>query len=222
LPIPWTSPVESSGLALRCRGRRAGHDFVTASGEGARTLARDLFRQAAPFPELWYIALAVLSFPRDIIANRTAVVIIRETHLHDIDSLFSVRERTRENAVPRERLAAIGITPASVAARLEAGQLISYVCEDGSSIVGFCSGDPTTGEVLVLAVLPAYEGRGVGKELLGRVVGALRDAGQRELWLAASADAKSRAHGFYRAQGWRASGTHDENGDEILLLATEG
>jgi len=195
---------------------------VAASGEEASPFVPELFRQDARFPVSWCIALAVLSFPRHIIANRTPAVIIRETHLDDIESLFSVRERTRENAIPRELLAAIGITPASVAASLEAGRLISYVCEDGSSIVGFCSGDPSTGELLVLAVLPAYEARGVGKELLGRVVGALRDVGQKELWLAASPDATSRAHGFYQAQGWRASGTHDENGDEILLLATEG
>ncbi|EWH01481.1 GNAT family N-acetyltransferase [Halomonas sp. BC04] len=146
------------------------------------------------------------------------MLIFRQTQQHDIEALFSVRERTRENAIPRERLAAIGITVASVAAALESGQLVSYVCEHHTSIVGFCSGDPDCGEVLVLAVLPDYEGLGVGKALLSRVVEELRESGHQTLWLAASSEASCRAYGFYRVQGWQPTVTFDENGDQILLL----
>ncbi|MGR4068661.1 GNAT family N-acetyltransferase [Billgrantia sp. C5P2] len=142
----------------------------------------------------------------------------RGTQLSDIESLFFVRERTRENAIPRERLASLGITPQSIASSLASGQLVSYVCECESTVVGFCSGDLESGEVLVLAVLSEYEGLGIGKELICRVVEALQAAGHRELWLGASPDASSRAHGFYRAQGWRADGTYDGNGDELLVL----
>ncbi|HEU0299341.1 MAG TPA: GNAT family N-acetyltransferase, partial [Longimicrobium sp.] len=99
---------------------------------------------------------------------------IRETREEDIDRLFDIRARTRENPVSREQLAAAGITPASFAAELRSGNMKGWVCLDGSSPVGFCSADAAGGEVLVLAVLPEYEGRGVGKRLLAEAVSWLR------------------------------------------------
>ena len=146
------------------------------------------------------------------------MLIFRQTRLTDIDACFSVRERTRENAIPRERLAAIGITPQSFAAALESGRVNGWVCEADGQVVGFCSGDTETGEVLVLAVLPEYEGKGVGRRLLAEVVGELRAQGHGKLWLAASADPAHRSHGFYRAQGWKPTGEVDAAGDEILVL----
>ncbi|HEU4558488.1 MAG TPA: GNAT family N-acetyltransferase [Longimicrobium sp.] len=146
------------------------------------------------------------------------MLVFRETRLSDIDACFSVRERTRENAILRERLAAIGITPESSAAGLEAGRVKGWVCEDDGEVVGFCSGDTETGEVLVLAVLPEYEGTGVGRRLLAEVVRELRAQGHGRLWLAASADPAHRSHGFYRAQGWKPTGEVDAHGDEILVL----
>jgi GNAT superfamily N-acetyltransferase len=84
--------------------------------------------------------------------------------------------------------------------------------------VGFCNGDGTTGEVLVLAVLPEYEAKGIGKKLLTCVVEWLRSIGFEQPWLAASPESSVRAHGFYRSLGWRPSGRVLENGDEILQL----
>ena len=145
-------------------------------------------------------------------------LIFRQTRPSDVDACFAVRERTRENPIAREQLAAAGITPESSARDLEAGRVKGWVCEADRQVVGFCSGAAETGEVLVLAVLPKHEGKGVGRRLLAEVVRALRAAGHRRLWLAASADARHRAHGFYRAQGWRPTGEMDANGDEILVL----
>jgi ribosomal protein S18 acetylase RimI-like enzyme len=141
-----------------------------------------------------------------------------QTRTGDVDACFEVRGRTREHAIPREQLAAVGITPASVAADLASGRVIGWVCADDGEVVGFCSGDAETGEVLVLAVLAEYEGRGIGKRLLADVVGALRERGHRRLWLATSRNPASRAYGFYRAQGWLPSGRMDAMGDEILVL----
>ena len=83
-------------------------------------------------------------------------------------------------------------------------------------VVAFCYGDTQTGEVLVLAVLPDYEGAGVGRHLLSLMVDSLLSVGFPELWLAASPDPKIRAHGFYRRVGWQPTKTYDDNGDEIL------
>lgn len=128
-----------------------------------------------------------------------------------------VRARTRENPFSREALAAIGITPTSVVASLEAGQVAGWVCESGSAVVGFCNGDLVTGEILVLAVAPEAEGRGVGKRLLAEMTRELGARGHRRLRLAASPDSSKRSYGFYRSQGWVPTGELNGDGDEILL-----
>jgi len=142
----------------------------------------------------------------------------RDTHVSDIESLFEVRARTRQNPLSRQELSQLGITPQSTAAALNSGDTISVVCVDHRRVVGFCTGDVQTGEILVLAVLPAYEGRGIGKRLLNQVVERVLSGGASRVWLAAAADPLVRAHGFYRALGWRPTGDKAANGDEILEL----
>ncbi len=143
---------------------------------------------------------------------------IRETLPSDVGELFSVRARTRENPISSEQLEEFGITPGVITGHMASGRIRGWVCSHELDLVGFCNGDGETGEVLVLAVLPEYEGRGVGSKLLAHVVEWLRSIGFNTLWLAASSDAATRAHGFYRSLGWRPSGKIDENGDEILVL----
>jgi GNAT superfamily N-acetyltransferase len=142
----------------------------------------------------------------------------RETQAGDIEDMFSVRARTRENPISKEQLATYGITSASSAANMASGRMKGWGCFHHSVLVGFCNGDITTGEVLVLAVLPEYEGNGIGTRLLLHVVEWLRTSGSQQPWLAASPDPRIRAHGFYRALGWQPNGRSLENGDEILEL----
>jgi GNAT superfamily N-acetyltransferase len=130
--------------------------------------------------------------------------------------MFDLRGRTRENPISRAQLAVLGITPQSTATALASGRRSSWVCVDGPSLVGFSTGDNASGEILVVAVAPEFEANGIGKRLLRCVVDALRSRGCRRLWLAASADPRTRSHGFYRHLGWRPSGGTDANGDEIL------
>jgi GNAT superfamily N-acetyltransferase len=148
-------------------------------------------------------------------------LLLRETLPSDIDALFSVRARTRESAISKEGLALIGVTPKSIAKRMASGRMKGWVCLDSSTLVGFCNGDSKTGEVLVLAVLPEYERRGIGTYLLSRVVEWLRSVGSDTIWLAASPDSRIRAHGFYRSLGWRPNGKTEQNGDEILVLDSD-
>jgi GNAT superfamily N-acetyltransferase len=145
-------------------------------------------------------------------------LLFRETLPSDIEGLFSVRARTRESAISKEGLASIGITPKSIATQMASGRLKGWVCLHGSTLVGFCNGDGETGEVLVLAVLPEYERRGIGSSLLSRVAEWLRSVSSKAIWLAASPDTRIRAHGFYRSLGWRPNGKTEQNGDEILVL----
>jgi len=144
----------------------------------------------------------------------------REIVSSDIDALFSVRSRTRENAFSKDGLGKLGITVQSTTQAMASGRVVGWVCTHESRVVGFCCGDKSSGEVTVLAVLPEYERRGIGATLLGRVVEWLRAVSAGPPWLAASPDRSTRAHGFYRSLGWRPNGEMDGNGDEILVLET--
>ena len=145
----------------------------------------------------------------------------RETLPSDVERLFSVRARTRENPISKEQLAELGITPEAIAGGVASGRIKGWICSHDSDLVGFCNGDGETGQVLVLAVLPEYECRGIGSNLLAHVVEWLRSVGFNTLWLAASSDSGTRAHGFYRSLGWRPNGEIDENGDEILVFESD-
>ncbi len=78
-------------------------------------------------------------------------------------------------------------------------------------------GDRSNGEVQVVAVLPEYEGRGIGNSLLTHVQTWLFSEGHEEIWLLANPDPNIRAHGFYRKLGWRTTGAQRE-GDEVMKL----
>ena len=155
-------------------------------------------------------------------ADRRAAVTFREMREGDIDELFDVRGATRENAISRERLAEMGITPAAVAENLAAGKTRGWVCLCESRVVGFCIGESATGEVLVRPVLPEFEGRGIGKTLLSRAVDWLRSFRPARVWLGASSDPGTRSYGFYRSLGWRPAGETDTHGDEVLVLPSPG
>jgi ribosomal protein S18 acetylase RimI-like enzyme len=78
-----------------------------------------------------------------------------------------------------------------------------------------------TGEIQVVAILPAFEKRGIGRELLDRTSKELAKLGHARLFLGCSPDPASRSYGFYRRLGWRSTGTFDQYGDEILEIFVE-
>jgi GNAT superfamily N-acetyltransferase len=136
----------------------------------------------------------------------------------DAAECVRLRGQTRENAVSESRLGELGITAQSWAQDIASGVLPGFVARAGGVMVGYAFGAAHTGEVVVLALLPAFEGQGLGRELLGRVVGLLRSQGHGRLFLGCSADPASRSHGFYRHLGWRSTGQRDKLGDEELEL----
>lgn len=135
--------------------------------------------------------------------NSTAPhVNIREITSADIPALFHVRPRTRENALTIEELLALGITPESVATWL-AGSTRGWLCETSTNeVVGFCMADRSTGELLVIALLPEYEGRGIGGQLMHHAESWLAHSGCTRAWLTTDLDQNLRAYGFYRHRGW--------------------
>ena len=137
----------------------------------------------------------------------------------DAPACLALRGLTRENAISVAQLAAMGITAESWADAVASGNLPGFVCVDEqATIVGYCFGDKASGEVVVLALLPEYEGRGLAKRLLNLVVNVLVEAGHHRLFLGCSPDPAVRSYSFYRQQGWVSTGSFDRAGDEVLEL----
>lgn len=134
----------------------------------------------------------------------------------DAAECVALRGMTRENAVSEARLRGLGITAQSWGEDIRSGALPGHVCSAGGKIVGYCFGSSRDGEIVVLALLPAFEGQGIGRELLSRMVRDLVSMGKTRLFLGCSRDPASRSYGFYRHLGWRSTGQFDSHGDEIL------
>lgn len=136
----------------------------------------------------------------------------------DASSCITMRGLTRENAFSEDALRALGITAATWSAGIRDGSCPGYVACMDDRMIGYCFGDRDSGEIAVLALLPDYENRGIGKALLGLVVEDFRRRGFERLFLACASDPAVRSHGFYRHLGWMPTGRRDEAGDEILEL----
>jgi GNAT superfamily N-acetyltransferase len=75
-------------------------------------------------------------------------------------------------------------------------------------MAGYCFADRDSGEVLVLALLPDYEGRGIGRQLLQEVVSLTRDAGHRRCsWPARPTRARARTASTAAWAGARPAGS---------------
>lgn len=136
----------------------------------------------------------------------------------DAPECVRIRGLTRENAVSEQRLRMLGYTPESWATEVSSGDLPGFVCTAGSQMAGYCFGASKTGEVIVLALLPAYESQGIGRQLLSLVVAQLHASGHDRLFLGCSSDPSSRSYGFYRHLGWQSTGKVDHHGDEVVEL----
>ncbi len=148
--------------------------------------------------------------------STAAPSMIRRATVDDIVATFEVRAHTRENAISRERLHALGITPKEIEVQMLAGQLESFVAVVDGEVVGFCNGVTGTGEIHVLAVRDGYERRGLGRGLLTAVMDVLVAHGHRRLFLYTSPRSDWRAFRVYRDHGWAPTGEALANGDERL------
>ena len=119
----------------------------------------------------------------------------------DIDQLFAVRISVIENPLSLGELAGMGITPESVRRSLGVS-LEGYLCEIDNRVVGFSMADLSEGELSVIAVLPQYEGRGIGRQLLELTEKILWRSGYSSITLWTSVNRNTRALGLYQSTGW--------------------
>jgi len=143
-------------------------------------------------------------------------IIYRRALPEDTAACIELRGRTRENAVSAEELAAVGVTLDSWRAGIDNGSLPGYVGRVDDELVGYCFGNRLSGEIVVLALLPDFEGKGIGRALLAMMGEEFKLRGFKRLFLGCSTDPKTRSYGFYRHLGWRSTGTRDANNDEVL------
>ncbi|HIH2653122.1 TPA: GNAT family N-acetyltransferase [Burkholderia cenocepacia] len=106
----------------------------------------------------------------------------------DAAECIALRARTRENAFTEAQLRALGITVESWDDGIRDGLFSGHVCCVHGRMVGYCFGDTGSGEIVVLAMLPEYEGAGIGKRLLRRVIDDFAANGFTSLFLGCSPD----------------------------------
>jgi GNAT superfamily N-acetyltransferase len=206
-----SSQLAREGRAWACPGSPGGHGETGDPEDNARTSTMIFSSGGAPM--LHRRSLGAVDADR---AARFHDVAIRPARPEDAVECVVLRGQTRENAVSRERLKSLGITAQSWAEDIRTGELPGHICLAQGRMVGYGFGSRSHGEVVVLALLPSFEARGIGKELLRRVCGDLIALGHERLFLGCSSDPKSRSYGFYRHLGWRSTGAFDARGDEIL------
>ena len=136
----------------------------------------------------------------------------------DAPTCVVVRGKTRENSFSVEQLNAIGVTVDTWREGIKDQSFPGYVCVYAGEIIGYCFGEPATGEIVVLALLPEHECRGLGKKLLNMMVSDFKALGHKRLFLGCSSNPAVRSYGFYRHEGWQSTGRVDAANDEVLEL----
>ncbi len=126
---------------------------------------------------------------------------IRVVKENDIDTLFEIRTSVVENYQSREEIAELGITPQSVAEMLKT-DCRAWIAEVDDRPVGFSIANATEKTIFGVFVLPAFEGRGMGRALMQAAENWLWSKDLEEIWLLTGNEPKLRAYGFYQHLGW--------------------
>lgn len=123
---------------------------------------------------------------------------IRPAETTDVAGIFTVRTSVNENTLSVAALTEMGITPAAVTAMI-AAEPCAWVAIESGRIVGFSIIDQEEGSLFAAFVLPAHEGKGVGRGFAAEAEKNLF-ARHAVCWL--ETGRTTRAAGFYRRLGW--------------------
>jgi len=123
---------------------------------------------------------------------------IRVASATDIDAIFDIRTRVKENHLSHEQLTDQGITPEAILHAMQQAPCV-WIAEVDGVAAGFSMADVYDGCVFAAFILPQFEGHGLGRQLMEQAE-ALLFQHHRQIWLE-TAEA-SRANGFYQRLGW--------------------
>ena len=135
---------------------------------------------------------------------------IRKATVSDVKAINHLRLQVRENTLSDPGLVTEKMTRDAIT-RLGRG----WVFEESGYILGFSIALEESRSIWALFVLPEWEGRGIGHQLLEAAVNWLRSRGVDRITL--GTDPGTRAEQFYRDRGWRAAGVR-ENGEILFEL----
>ncbi|MEM8549515.1 MAG: GNAT family N-acetyltransferase [Verrucomicrobiota bacterium] len=128
----------------------------------------------------------------------------RELTAADLPTIFAIRieawDETQEQI--EQEMQELDITLESVAAMLEAGTHHGWVGECDERVIGFVMAVRETAEVWVIGVLRAYQGRGIGRQLMTLAEDWLRSCRHQEAWLHTFTVDDHPSVLFYRKLGW--------------------
>lgn len=140
-------------------------------------------------------------------------VLLREIHDNDLTELFVIRSSTTENAIPISDMYRMGITKDSLKSRL-CTTYKGWVHEHEGKLVGFSCADGATGEVWMIAVLPAYDGSTVEQALLMQAEQWLFSQGNMVAWTRTTNIPRMSSYKFFQNAGW---GIWHEEGIECVF-----
>lgn len=126
---------------------------------------------------------------------------IRSATIDDIPQIQLVRNAVKENMLSNPAL----VTNADCEKYLTLRGK-GWVCEIEQQVVGFAIADLEDNNIWALFLLPAHEGRGIGRQLHDTMMNWYFEQGKETVWLSTSPG--TRAEKFYRHAGWQENGTY--------------
>ncbi|MBK7871756.1 MAG: GNAT family N-acetyltransferase [Saprospiraceae bacterium] len=131
-------------------------------------------------------------------------MVIREARVEDITQIQIVRNAVTENALSDPNLVTDEDCKIFITARGK-----GWVCEINGEIIGFSIVDLKDNNIWALFLHPAYEKKGIGRQLHDIMLDWYFNQTRNTVWLGTSP--KTRAASFYRNAGWTEVGMHGKN-----------
>ncbi len=125
---------------------------------------------------------------------------IRLATVDDVEAIFDIRTSVRQNHLSRAALAALDITPDTIAAAIMDAPCV-WIADVDAMPVAFVMIDQALATVFAMFVHPDFENRGLGRQLMAVAEQALF-AQHDVIWLTTDPADHIRANGFYQTLGW--------------------